>query len=108
MKKTIPGKIPASNAPRKNRSADVLAKLFAPAMAVQKAPKPTTKKPNQLHYTNILLAGKPMMCNKSIIEVVLLIRLKGLGCEVAWRLEDGVRHQKDHESDGILLSGHVR
>lgn len=48
MKKTIPGKIPASKAPRKNRSADVLAKLCAPAMAVQKAPKPMTKKPSQL------------------------------------------------------------
>lgn len=48
MKKTIPGNIPASKAPRKNRSADVLAKLFAPAMAVQKAPKPITKKPSQL------------------------------------------------------------
>lgn len=58
MKKTIPGNIPASKAPRKNRSADMLAKLFAPAMAVQKAPKPMTKKPSQLFDKNTLLANK--------------------------------------------------
>lgn len=60
MKKTIPGKIPASKAPRKNRSADVLAKLFAPAMAVQKAPKPITKKPSQLFRRNVVLADKKL------------------------------------------------
>lgn len=52
----MPGKMPASKAPRKNRSADVLAKLFAPAMAVQKAPKPITKKPSQLYGTDIVIS----------------------------------------------------
>ncbi len=48
MKKIIPGKTPASKAPRKNRSAVTPAKLCVPAMAAEKPPKPIIRNPSQL------------------------------------------------------------
>ena len=48
MKNIMPGKIPASAAPRKNLKAATPAKLVVPAIPQQEAPKEKTRKPSHL------------------------------------------------------------
>jgi hypothetical protein len=99
MKKIMPGKIPASAAPKANRSPATPAKLVVPAMAAQMAPKLKVRKPSHL--------GRVNRTPTSAEENKLPVWSQSFQCQVGRELENAVGDCKKHQSDCELIVCHV-
>lgn len=101
MKKIMPGKTPASAAPRKNLRAVTPAKLVVPAIPQQKAPKAKTRNPSHLQ------GNQSTWEDELARSIDVPVWGEDLHCQVRRRLEDTVGHDENHQGDGELVVCHV-